>query len=133
MENISDEPIGSPLVRHPRSVVALNLPSFEKYEQVVKPGGLLVYNESLIPAKPSRDDIRYIPVPANAIAEELGNARMANVVLLGAYFAATGTMALETVETALDLHLGERQRKYLGANKQALRRGAQIVGMEQPA
>ena len=63
-------------------------------------------------------------MPANDIAEELGNVRMANVVLLGAYFAATGTMPLETVETALDLHLGERQRKYLASNKEALRRGA---------
>jgi 2-oxoglutarate ferredoxin oxidoreductase subunit gamma len=124
---ISDEPIGSPLVRHPRAVVALNLPSFEKYEPVLKPGGLLVYNESLIPTKPTRSDIQYIAIPANDIAEELGNVRMANVVLLGAYFAATGTMALETVENALDLHLGERQRKYLGANKQALRRGAALV------
>lgn len=124
---ISDEPIGSPLVRRPRSVVALNLPSFEKYEPLVRPGGLMVYNESLIPAKPQRTDIRYIPVPANDIADELGNVRMANVVLLGAYFSATGAMPLETVETALDLHLGERQRKYLAANKQALRRGAACV------
>ncbi len=124
---ISDEEIGSPLVRHPQSVVALNLPSFEKYEPLIKPGGLMVYNESLIPAKPTRTDIRYIAVKANDIAEELGNVRMANVVLLGAYFAATGAMQLETVETALDLHLGERQRKYLAANKQALRRGAACV------
>ena len=124
---IADEPIGSPLARHPRTVVALNLPSFEKYESLVKPGGLLVYNESLIPARPSREDIRYIAIPANDIADELGNVRMANVVLLGAYFAATGTMPLETVEAALDAHLGERQRKYLGANKAALRRGAALV------
>jgi 2-oxoglutarate ferredoxin oxidoreductase subunit gamma len=124
---ISDEPIGSPLVRRPRSAVVLNLPSFEKYEPLIKPGGLMVYNESLIPAKPSRTDIRYAAVPANDIAEELGNVRMANVVLLGAYFAATGTMPLEAVEAALDLHLGQRQRKYLSANKQALRRGAANV------
>jgi 2-oxoglutarate ferredoxin oxidoreductase subunit gamma len=124
---LSDEPIGSPLVRRPRSVVALNLPSFEKYEPLIKPGGLMVYNESLVPAKPNRSDVRYIAVPANDIADELGNVRMANVVLLGAYFAATTTMRLETVETALDLHLGQRQRKYLEANKQALRRGAEVV------
>lgn len=121
---VSDEPIGSPLVRHPQSVIALNLPSFEKYEQLVKEDGLLVYNQSLIPAKPLRQGIRFVPVPANDIAEELGNVRMANVVLLGAYLVATNMLPLEAVETALDLHLGERQRRYLGANKQALRRGA---------
>jgi 2-oxoglutarate ferredoxin oxidoreductase subunit gamma len=124
---VSDEPIGSPLVRHPRAVVALNLPSFEKYERLIKPDGLLVYNKTLVPAEPKRNDIRYVPVPANEIAEELGNVRMANVVLLGAYLAVTGALPPEAAETALDLHLGERQRKYLGANKQALRRGAECV------
>lgn len=121
---VSDEPIGSPLVRRPLSVVALNLPSFEKYEPLVKPGGLLVYNESLIPARPNRTDIRYVAVPANEIAEELGNVRQANVVLLGAYLAATGLLPLEAVELALDNHLPERQRKFLESNKEALRRGA---------
>src|SRR5512139_3241904 len=84
---ISDEPIGSPLVRRPTSVIALNLPSFQKYEGLVKPSGLLVYNSSLIDARPMRGDIRYAAVPANVIAEQLGNVRQANVVLLGAFLA----------------------------------------------
>jgi 2-oxoglutarate ferredoxin oxidoreductase subunit gamma len=124
---VSDEPIGSPLVRRPASVVALNLPSFEKYETLVKPGGLLAYNESLVPAKPTRTDIRYVAVPANDIAEMLGNVRQANVVLLGAYLAATGFLPLEAVDSALDNHLSERQRRYLASNKEALRRGAACV------
>lgn len=124
---VSDEAIGSPLVRHPRSVVALNLPSFEKYEPLVKPDGLLVYNQSLIPATPARTDIRNIAVPANDIAEELGNVRQSNVVLLGAYLAATGLLPLAAIEEALDRHLPERQRKYLASNKEALRRGAACV------
>lgn len=123
---VSDEPIGSPLVRRPTSVVALNLPSFEKYEPLVKPGGLLVYNASLIPVQPARADIRHVPVPANVIAEELGNVRQANVALLGAYLAASAVLPLAAVETALDLHLPARQRKYLASNKEALRRGAQL-------
>src|SRR5512136_66088 len=72
---VSDEPIGSPLVRHPTSAIALNLPSFERYEPLIKPGGLLVYNKSLIAATPGRADIHYVAVPANVIAEELGNVR----------------------------------------------------------
>lgn len=124
---VSDEPIGSPLVRRPRSVVALNLPSFDKYEPLVKPGGLLIYNISLIERQPSRTDIRYVPVPANVIAEELGNVRMANVVMLGAYLAVTGLLPLEAVFNALDAHLPERQRKYLAGNKAALQRGAEYV------
>jgi 2-oxoglutarate ferredoxin oxidoreductase subunit gamma len=125
---VADEPIGSPLVNRPAAVVALNLPSFEKYEPRVKPGGLMVYNESLIPAVPVRPDIRYVAVPANDIAEALGNVRQANVVLLGAYLAATGYLALEAVEIALDNHLSERQRRFLASNKEALRRGAACTG-----
>ena len=124
---MADQEIGSPQVRRPASVIALNLPSFEKYEPLIKADGLLVYNESLIPARPSRPDIRYIPVPANVIAEELGNARQANVVLIGAYLAVRGILPLEAVELALDRHLSARQRKFLESNKQALRRGAEVV------
>ena len=125
---VSDQPIGSPLVRRPAAVVALNLPSFELYEPLIKPGGLLVYNASLVAAHPTRDDMRYVAVPANDIAEELGNVRQANVVLLGAYLAATGFLALEAVETALDHHLSERQRRFLASNKEALHRGAACIG-----
>jgi 2-oxoglutarate ferredoxin oxidoreductase subunit gamma len=124
---ISDAPIGSPLVRRPMSVVALNLPSFEKYEPLIKPAGLMVYNSSLIEKQPGRTDIRYIAVPANEIGEALGNVRQANVVLLGAYLAATGILPLEAVAAALEVHLPERQRKYLASNKEALRRGAECV------
>jgi 2-oxoglutarate ferredoxin oxidoreductase subunit gamma len=121
---LSDEPIGSPLVRRPGSVVALNLPSFEKYEPLVKTGGLLVYNRSLVDHPQARNDIRYLPIPANEIAEQVGNVRQANVVLLGGYLAATGILPLAAVETVLDNHLPERQRRFLESNKEALRRGA---------
>ncbi len=121
---LSDEPIGSPLVRRPASVIALNRPSFEKYERLVKTGGVLVYNSSLVPSAAVRADVRYVAVPAQAIAGELGNVRQANVVLLGAWLAVTGALPLAAVEKALQDHLPERQRKYLESNKQALRRGA---------
>lgn len=121
---LSDEPIGSPLVRRPSSVVALNLPSCEKYEPLVKSGGLLIYNSSLTDRQPVRTDIRIIPVPANDIAEEVGNVRQANMVLLGAYLAATNVLPLEALVAALEKHLPGRQRRFLESNKEALRRGA---------
>ena len=127
---VSDEPIGSPLVRHPTAAVVLNLPSFEKYEPLVKPGGVLVYNSSLIEAQPDRDDVRYVAVPGNEIGEELGNARQANVALLGALVAATGILPLDAVIRALDNHLPERQRRFLESNKEALRRGAACANAE---
>src|SRR5512133_3373417 len=129
---VADEEIGSPLVRRPGCVIALNLPSFEKYEPLVRPGGWLVYNCSLVPVPPARRDIRYVAVPANDIGEQLGAARQANVALLGALLAATGMLPLEAVERALDAHLSSRQRKFLESNKQALRRGA-AAATPQPA
>jgi 2-oxoglutarate ferredoxin oxidoreductase subunit gamma len=115
-------------------VVALNQPSFLKYQPLVKPGGLMLYNHSLIDAQAQRTDLRYVAVPANLIAEELRFPRLANVALLGALLAATGMLSIEAVELALDRHLSERQRKYLTENKAALRRGAAYgVPAEAPA
>jgi 2-oxoglutarate ferredoxin oxidoreductase subunit gamma len=129
---VSDEEIGSPMSRHPDVAVALNLPSFQKYEPLLKAGGLLVYNGDLVDAQHLRKDVRYLAVAANVIGEELGNPRMANVALLGALLTATGLLPIEAVEAALDLHLSERQRRYLAANKEALRRGA-AAGKPVPA
>ncbi len=124
---LSEEEIGAPIIRNPTSAIALNLPSLEKYGPLVKPGGLLVINQSLIPKPCERDDIRVISIPASDIATELGNPRMANMVLLGAYVKATGIVSLETVMEQLEEHLSQRQRKWLEADKEALRIGASKV------
>jgi 2-oxoglutarate ferredoxin oxidoreductase subunit gamma len=124
---ISDEEIGSPVIRHPRAAIVLNNPSMEKYESLVKEGGVLVYNSSLISARPLRSDIRYVPVPANDIASDLGNVRMANIVALGALVAVTGMLPPETVAQALRDHLPKSKRTMLEPNLQALRRGAELA------
>ncbi len=124
---ISDEEIGSAMVRNPAAVIALNLPSLDKYEPLVKPGGLLVVNSSIIERVPSRTDIRVVRVPGNDIAEKLGNQRMTNMVLLGALLANLGIMPVEAVEKALREHLPERHHKLLPLNYQALREGASYV------
>lgn len=126
---ISDDEIGSPLVRRPAAVIALNLPSRDRYAPLVAPGGVLVVNASLVPHGAPRDDIRVLEVPANELAEALGNGRLANVVLLGALLAALPVLPLEAVERALGAHLPERHRALLGLNRQALRQGAaQVLG-----
>ncbi len=121
---IGDEPIGSPLVRNPDIVVAMNLPSADKYEPIVKSQGLLVVNSSLVQRPLTRADIHTVSIPANDMASELGNQRMANVVMLGAVLGATSLLPLEQVEKALDDHLPGRHKHLLEANKQALRQGA---------
>jgi len=125
---ISDEEIGSPLVRQPSAAIVLNIPSMEAFEPAVKPGGVLVANSSLVPQRSERTDIRAFHIPASDIAAELGNIRLANVVCLGALVQATGVVSLEAMEQALDDHLPKRHRKLLPANKAALRRGAVLAG-----
>lgn len=124
---ISDEEIGSPLVRNPKVTMVFNMPSLDKYEPLVPPGGVLVVNSTLMTRKAARADIRAIEVPANEIAEEIGNARLANIVMTGAMLQATGVLPLEALEQALQAHLPERHRKLLPANYEAMRRGAAIV------
>jgi 2-oxoglutarate ferredoxin oxidoreductase subunit gamma len=81
---ISDEEVGSPIVTHPDMVVAMNLPSFDRFEKDVKPGGVMVYNSSMGNFKPRRTDIEYIGMAANDLANELGNPRVGNIIILGA-------------------------------------------------
>jgi 2-oxoglutarate ferredoxin oxidoreductase subunit gamma len=124
---ISDEEIGSPLVRRPSAAIVLNIPSMEAFEPAVKPGGVLVVNSSLVPQKSKRDDIRIIYAPASDMATELGNVRMANVICLAALVEVTGVVSLQAVKQALDDHLPERHRRLLRLNNEAMDRGAALV------
>jgi 2-oxoglutarate ferredoxin oxidoreductase subunit gamma len=125
---ISDEEIGSPLVRNPKVVVAMNRPSLDKYDPLVKPGGLLIINSSIIDRTSERKDIQVVRVPANEIAEKIGDRRMTNMVVLGALLANLPVLPLESLEKALKEHLPERHHKLLPMNYQALREGAKYVG-----
>jgi 2-oxoglutarate ferredoxin oxidoreductase subunit gamma len=98
---VSDKPVGSPVIRSPRAVVAMNLPSLEKFEPDIRSGGLLLINSSLIDRGAERDDLTVIEVPANEMATELGNPRGANMVALGAYLGATDAVSLEEIENVI--------------------------------
>jgi 2-oxoglutarate ferredoxin oxidoreductase subunit gamma len=124
---ISDETIGSPVVKHPQVAVLFNKPSMEKFEPLVKPDGLLIYNSSLIDNVPQRTDITYLPVPANDIAEELGNVKMANMVAVGAMATATRLIPLPAISNALGEHLPPSKLSLLPSNELALQQGAALV------
>lgn len=124
---VSDEEIGSPLVKHPAAVIAMNLPSLDKYESLVAAGGVFIVNASLVNRPVARTDVRALEIPANAIAEEIGSVKLANLVLLGGLLQATGVLPVEAVERALEAHLPERHRKLMAANRQALGRGAALA------
>lgn len=123
---ISDDEIGSPTALHPRAVIALNLPSLDKYEPLVAPGGYLIVNESMVNREPTRTDIHWVMVPANTIARELGNERAANMVLLGALEGNMKALPKGAVERALEAHTAKRLQKFVPMNIEALRRGAEF-------
>ncbi|HHT42846.1 MAG TPA: 2-oxoacid:ferredoxin oxidoreductase subunit gamma [Firmicutes bacterium] len=115
--------VGSPVVTVPSDALVMNGPSFDRFEPKVSAGGLLVYNSSLVPKTSQRDDITTIAVPANEIADELGNARIANMVMLGAFVQATGIVMEESIEEALKAVLSERHHSLIPLNMQAFERG----------
>lgn len=90
--NISTEPIGSPLVSDATVLFAMNRPSLDKFETDIVSGGLLIYDSSLIDQAPQRDDIEIVALPATAMADEIGSAKVANMVALGAYLGVTGLL-----------------------------------------
>jgi len=122
---ISDRPVGSPVIRSPRAVLAMNLPSLDKFEGDVRPGGLLLINSSLINREPARTDLTVVKVPANEIANSLGNPRAANMVALGAYLGATGAVAIAEVEAVVRETFSAKPQ-LVDINLLALHRGVEV-------
>lgn len=120
---ISKEPIGAPLVKQPDIAIALNLPSFEKYEDVVKSDGLFVVNSSIVSVKTERDDIDAVYIPANDIAEKQGTTKMMNMAALGAMLAKRPFLPLPALEQALHDHMPASKAKLLDANVRVLQLG----------
>jgi 2-oxoglutarate ferredoxin oxidoreductase subunit gamma len=124
---ISGEPIGSPIIRQPTMCIVMNPPSMEKYDALVKPGGLLVANSNLVQSKSARDDTTTVYVPANKLAAELGNVKMANVILLGALLGMREVLPIDSIKRTMDLHIPERRKQIRAPNKRALDRGVRFV------
>jgi 2-oxoglutarate ferredoxin oxidoreductase subunit gamma len=123
---ISDDPIGAPLVAQPDVAIVLNKPSYDKYEPLVKAGGLLVVNCSIVSEESERTDIEIIYIAANAIAEEFGTAKMLNAAVLGAMLARRPVLQLDEVEQSLVDHLPARKAHMLDANRSVLQRGYEV-------
>jgi len=124
---ISEEEIGSPIVSHPKTLIAMNQPSLDKFEPNVNEDGLIILNDSLIDREVSRNDVIVIRIPADDIADKLGNSKAANMVVLGAYVEKSGVVKLETIFKALEKALTGRNKKLLELNKEALKQGVELV------
>jgi 2-oxoglutarate ferredoxin oxidoreductase subunit gamma len=123
---LSEEDIGSPIIRTPVSLIVMNRPSLEKFEPRLADGGVQVINSSLVdPELAEKNRVKNVFVPANDIADKLGNTRMANMVALGAYVRATGVMPVEAVQEALPDVISKRYEKMIPKNAEALAAGAE--------
>jgi 2-oxoisovalerate ferredoxin oxidoreductase beta subunit len=124
---ISDGEIGSPIIEAPTALVAMNEPSFTRFRKEVASGGVVFFNSSLIPDAPRRSNVTHVPVPANDIADRLGNPRVANMVLLGAMLAhPSAVVSIQAVHAALPsaLKVGP---ELLELNKKAIRAGMEVT------
>ncbi len=122
---ISDDEIASPVASEPEFIIAMNQPSAIRFQNQVQSGGLLFINSSLVNVPISRGDVAIVPVPANEIAESLGNAKSANMVMLGAFIRKTGLVPLARVLEALKFTLGTK-KKLIEINERALQKGYDI-------
>ncbi len=117
---LSDTPVGSPIVTKPDTVVIMNRPSLDKFEDMVVPGGLIILDSDLVDRMPKRDDIKVIAIPAQTEAKKVGSKTIANMVLLGALVKETGIVTMDEIIASLKDHGKE---KFFESNKEALKIG----------
>jgi 2-oxoglutarate ferredoxin oxidoreductase subunit gamma len=123
---VSDQNIGSPIVGEPSALVAMEASALRKHATTVKPDGLILVNDSLATDPVDRDDVRIVSIPANKIAARLGNERVANIIMLGAYVTATGAVSMESLQDAIRDQLRKRP-ELVEVNMKALAEGAALA------
>jgi 2-oxoglutarate ferredoxin oxidoreductase subunit gamma len=122
---VSDEEIHSPVINQADAGIVLNQPSYDKFLARIKPGGTLIVNSSIINTAQKRDDIKIVAVPATELANEIGNASLANMVCLGALLPALSLINLDSVKTAMDEVIGKKKPELYELNVAAIRKGLQ--------
>jgi len=124
---ISEEEIASPLVVTPDSALVMNMDSLPLCEGMVKPGGLMLINSTLVKDTPKRTDIKFAQVEASAIAEKIGDVRVANMVALGAMARLTGALSLADIEDTLKKFFPADKHRFVPMNAEAIRAGFEAV------
>lgn len=128
MVKISSDRISSPLSSKPDSLIIMNLPSLEKFESYLKSSGSIYLNSSLIERELGRRDINdIVKVPAHDLAKEIGNAKVSNLVMLGAYLANNDFISIDAVKESLPEVLSSRRHNLIPINKKALDMGAAVL------
>jgi 2-oxoglutarate ferredoxin oxidoreductase subunit gamma len=129
---VSDRPVGSPIIDHPKSIAVLNRPSLEKFDSKVKPGGLIAINTSLIDIPSARDDVSKLHVPCNQIAMEGGTGKAANMAMLGAWVGYTQAVGIDSLKPLIRRQF-ERKPEFIDVNLRILERGYELGQKEAAA
>lgn len=124
---VSDEEIASPVASEPEFIVAMNQPSFARFQSVLSSGGLICVNSSIVDTSSARTDIEILAVPTSELAEKLGTIKVANMVMLGALIRASNIISFEFLTDHLPEILGEGKSKLIKLNKEALDVGYNYV------
>lgn len=124
---VSDEEIASPVASEPEFVVAMNQPSFMRFQSILQSGGLMCVNSSIVDASNARGDIEIVAVPTTELAEKLGTTKVANMIMLGALVKASNIVSFDFLQTHLAEVLGEGKSKLLKINREALQVGFDYV------
>ncbi|MDB9822498.1 2-oxoacid:acceptor oxidoreductase family protein [Deltaproteobacteria bacterium] len=125
--SISDEEIASPVASSPDFAVVLNKPSMTKFQGLIKSGGVMIINSSLVDSDSTRKDIEVIKVPANDIAIELGNERTLNMIMLGAFVEKTGITTQDSIMKGLAEVLKGKKKSIMELNRKGMEKGADYV------
>ena len=124
---VSDEEIASPLVTLPDSVLVMNSDSLPLCEGLLKSGGLMVINSTLVKEEPRRGDLRVVKVDAQGLAEKIGNSRIANMVALGALARLTGALDITGIEEILQNFFPPDKHRFVPMNVEAIQTGFEAV------
>ena len=127
---VSDEPIASPVASFPDFAVLMNTPSLMRFEGRIKPGGTIFLNSDMVELRPKRPDIQVVAIPVNSIADRLGNARGANMVMIGALVQKTGLVSLKSVIKSAKSIFEKKGSKVHRMNTLAIKEGAAFVDGE---
>jgi Pyruvate/2-oxoacid:ferredoxin oxidoreductase gamma subunit len=122
---VSDKRIGSPMIDNPTVLIAINKPSLNKFEDLVQPGGIILYDKGLIDMPPERDDVTVIGIKATEEADKLGSTKAANMVMLGAYAKARGILSNDYVLQALPLII--KNKAFHKLNEAAFLKGMELA------
>ncbi|MBO4734264.1 MAG: 2-oxoacid:acceptor oxidoreductase family protein [Clostridia bacterium] len=120
---IGDEPVGSPIVSKPDVLIAMNLPSLDRYEDDVVPGGMIFADSSLIERQVKRNDVKVFYIPATKLADQNGVGKLANMIIVGKILKETGEYSEDTVMAALKKVISAKHADMLDINLKAIKIG----------